>query len=213
LHVTAGPLAGQPLEVERELVLGREGVDLVIDDPEISRRHAALRRRDDDIEIEDLGSLNGTYLNGSKLQAPALLSPGDVIRFGKTSIAVEAEAAEATSRPGGAEATALAPSAAVTRAPEPLPAPPAPPVPEPPAVPAAAAPPPPPLVSAPAPPPAPPPAAAAQAPSTPFAGPAGAAAPDVRRGRAASRRLAPTLFSFAAVAATAAALLLYFGMR
>jgi pSer/pThr/pTyr-binding forkhead associated (FHA) protein len=211
LTITEGPLAGEPLEVEGEVVLGREGVDLVIDDPEISRRHVAFRRRENEIEIEDLGSLNGTYVNGSKLEAAVLLAPGDVIKLGKTSIAVAAET-QATQL--GAQPTSLSPSAGVTRAASPTPpapvAPP-PPAPEPPV----AAPPPPPPPAATAPPPAPAPAAppvVALTPSSPFG--AEGSLPSVRQqGRAASRKLGPTLFSFAAILATSAALLVYFAIE
>jgi pSer/pThr/pTyr-binding forkhead associated (FHA) protein len=232
LTITEGPLAGEPLEVEGEVVVGREGVDIVIDDPEISRRHAAFRRRENDIELEDLGSLNGTYVNGSKLQAAVRLSPGDVIRLGKTSISVAADPETARQ---GAQPTSLSPSADVTRAASPAPpepAAPAPPAPEPPVAapprpppepPVAAPPPPPPEPpAAPPPPPAPPaapapvpaaPPVAAQAPGSPFGAGGGAVATGAPRGRAASRRLAPTLFSFAAILATAAALLVYFAME
>jgi pSer/pThr/pTyr-binding forkhead associated (FHA) protein len=231
LTITEGPLAGEPLEVEGEVVVGREGVDIVIDDPEISRRHAAFRRRENDIELEDLGSLNGTYVNGSKLQAAVRLSPGDVIRLGKTSISVAADPETARQ---GAQPTSLSPSADVTRAASPAPpepAAPAPPAPEPPVAPpppapeppvAAPPPPPPEPPAAPPPPPAPPaapapvpaaPPVAAQAPGSAFGAGGGAVATGAPRGRAASRRLAPTLFSFAAILATAAALLVYFAME
>ena len=43
LHCTAGPLAGRQVEVASALVLGREAADLVIDDPQVSRRHAGVR--------------------------------------------------------------------------------------------------------------------------------------------------------------------------
>jgi pSer/pThr/pTyr-binding forkhead associated (FHA) protein len=201
LTITEGPLAGEPLEVEGEVVVGREGVDLVIDDPEISRRHVAFRRRENEIEVEDLGSLNGTFVNGSKLEAPVRLSAGDVIRLGKTSIAVAAEVqGTQVSQP-----TSLAPTADVTRAATPAPAPPPPVAPQPPA--------PEPPLAAPASSPAPAPAVAVvEAPSSPFGAHSGAPAAR-QRGRAASRKLGPTLISFAAILATAAVLLVYFAME
>jgi pSer/pThr/pTyr-binding forkhead associated (FHA) protein len=77
----AGPLAGRRVEVHAEVVVGRdEGVGLVVDDPEISRRHATLRPSGDAVEIEDLGSLNGTYVNGGRIATRVLLTPGDVVR-------------------------------------------------------------------------------------------------------------------------------------
>lgn len=83
-----GPLAGERFEVEGELVLGRTNADITIEDPLISRRHAVVRAVDSTLEIEDLGSLNGTVVNSEKLEAPRRLVPGDVIMVGATTIEV-----------------------------------------------------------------------------------------------------------------------------
>ncbi len=61
--IKAGPASGQELHVEAELVLGREDADLTIDDIQLSRRHARIRPVGGALEIEDLGSLNGTWVN------------------------------------------------------------------------------------------------------------------------------------------------------
>ncbi len=53
-----------------------------ITDPSVSREHAEFRVADDKIHVEDLGSHNGTWVNGTRLTAPAELRPGDRIRFG-----------------------------------------------------------------------------------------------------------------------------------
>jgi hypothetical protein len=67
------------------LVVGRgESSDLVLTDPSVSRRHAMIRRRDGKYAVEDLGSLNGTYLNGKRVTAPSTLRDGDNLRFGGT---------------------------------------------------------------------------------------------------------------------------------
>ncbi len=91
-----GPLAGRRVEVTAVLVLGREAADLVIDDPEVSRRHAGLRPAGDGLEIEDLGSLNGTWVNGTRIQGAVRLSPGDRVRLGDTSFEVQREQARQT---------------------------------------------------------------------------------------------------------------------
>ncbi|HEX9417192.1 MAG TPA: adenylate/guanylate cyclase domain-containing protein [Gaiellaceae bacterium] len=88
LRMRDGPLAGERFEVEGELVLGRTNADITIEDPLISRRHAVVRAVDSTLEIEDLGSLNGTVVNSEKLEAPRRLVPGDVIMVGATTIEV-----------------------------------------------------------------------------------------------------------------------------
>src|SRR6266540_1745217 len=88
LRMRYGPLAGERFEIAGELVLGRTNADITIEDPLISRRHAVVRPVDSVLEIEDLGSLNGTVVNSEKLEAPRRLQPGDVIMVGATTIEV-----------------------------------------------------------------------------------------------------------------------------
>src|SRR5262249_10372320 len=89
LRMRDGPLAGERFEVAGEMVLGRTNADITIEDPLISRRHAVVRAADSTLEIEDLGSLNGTVVNSEKLEGPRRLEPGDVIMVGATTIEVE----------------------------------------------------------------------------------------------------------------------------
>lgn len=89
LSISKGPLAGKQVAVEGRLVLGREG-DLVISDPEISRRHAVVRVVDGSLVLDDLQSLNGTWVNGKRIELPTLLAPGDVIALGTSAIEVTA---------------------------------------------------------------------------------------------------------------------------
>jgi class 3 adenylate cyclase len=154
LLVKQGPLAGQRVAVETQLVLGRLNADVTIDDPLISRRHALIRPVDGTIEIEDLGSLNGTWVNGERISGSRRLGPGDVVMVGSTSMEIELPAFDnqtVLARP--------APPTAPT-APPPEPQPPAQEAPSIP-IPDAAPPPPPPPA------PAPPPPAPAQAEAPP----------------------------------------------
>ena len=84
LRAREGPLAGQRLTVESALTLGRGAADVVIDDPEISRRHALVRAGDGYLEIEDLDSLNGTWVNGSRIHTGHyhVLKNGDILQIG-----------------------------------------------------------------------------------------------------------------------------------
>ena len=92
LLVTEGPLAGRRLQVDSVLVLGRGNADLVIEDGLISRRHALIRAVEDAFELEDLDSLNGTFVNGSRIAGSVRLEPGDTVRLGATVIEVERRA-------------------------------------------------------------------------------------------------------------------------
>jgi pSer/pThr/pTyr-binding forkhead associated (FHA) protein len=53
------------------------------EDPKVSRRHARIVRMGDECAIEDNGSINGTFLNGERLNVVSLLTPGDKIRIGQ----------------------------------------------------------------------------------------------------------------------------------
>jgi EmrB/QacA subfamily drug resistance transporter len=90
LVVADGPLAGATFGVEGRVVIGREGADLAIDDPEISRRHAVVRVVEGSLVVEDLNSLNGTWVNGRRIALPTLVEPGDRLTLGTTSIEVRA---------------------------------------------------------------------------------------------------------------------------
>src|SRR5947209_6757492 len=94
LRITTGPAQGQSIECTRELVVGREGVDFVVDDGEMSRRHAILRPGAGGIEIEDLGSLNGTYVNGQRISGVATLTSSAQLKMGTTEFAFEVSQAD-----------------------------------------------------------------------------------------------------------------------
>jgi len=89
LTITKGPLAGKQVNVDGRLVIGREG-DLVISHPEISRRQCAILVVDGSLVIDDLQSLNGTWVNGKRIELPTLLAPGDAMSLGTSTIEVSA---------------------------------------------------------------------------------------------------------------------------
>ncbi|MFL5866559.1 MAG: FHA domain-containing protein, partial [Thermoleophilaceae bacterium] len=162
LRVVAGNAAGKEIELDSEFLIGRaadkeEGK--LGDDPEISRSHARISRRaGDQLAIEDLGSTNGTFVNGKKVEGAQVLSAGDTIKVGTTTLQVlspEGEAPQATAF----SASPPPPSQATKATGTPTPPPPPPP---------AAAPPPP---AAPPPTGAPPPAARPPVGAPPPAGP------------------------------------------
>jgi pSer/pThr/pTyr-binding forkhead associated (FHA) protein len=83
LVVRRGPASQQTyLLSDQTLILGREAInDIALNDPEISRRHASITYRDGRYVIEDLGSTNGTFVNGRRITAPTMLSNGDVLEL------------------------------------------------------------------------------------------------------------------------------------
>ena len=88
--VRDGPLAGKRFLVDGELLLGRENADVLLEDPEASRRHALLRNVGGELEVSDLRSANGTYVDGVRIGAPTRARHGAVIRVGNTSLDVDA---------------------------------------------------------------------------------------------------------------------------
>src|SRR4051795_4871956 len=88
LEVTSGPAAGQSLELGDEVVIGREDAGLVIDDPEISRRHARVCPVDGGVLVEDLGSTNGTFVNGERANGPVTLHATGTVHLGTTDLEI-----------------------------------------------------------------------------------------------------------------------------
>jgi|GEM_PF-5612915 len=171
LLVTDGAAQGTRLDLTGATVtIGREeGTDLVLDDSQASRRHAEVAKGGAGWVVRDLGSTNGTFVNGARVGGDRALRPGDEITIGRSRIALRSTAAHTEiGSPEGLGFTDVAPAppapaAPAAAAPAPV---------------AQAAPPPPPRPAAPPPPPPPP------APATP-----GLAAPHEEHGYPAARPL------------------------
>jgi predicted component of type VI protein secretion system len=91
LEAVAGNAAGTTILVEDELVIGRHasGAGRLADDEEISRAHARVTLDASNFcAIEDLGSTNGTFVNGLRISSPLILSEGDTIELGGTTLVV-----------------------------------------------------------------------------------------------------------------------------
>ncbi len=84
LVMTRGPQQGQAFFLDKDtLKLGRDlDNDIVIVAPHVSRHHTRITRQGADMVVEDLGSRNGTLVNGVRLEAPRTLASGDVIGLG-----------------------------------------------------------------------------------------------------------------------------------
>ncbi|MCB8985605.1 MAG: FHA domain-containing protein [Ardenticatenaceae bacterium] len=87
LVVLRGPHSGQTYPLTQPAFsLGRDpAADIVFDDPEVSRLHARLVETEDGYRLEDLGSTNGTFVNGRNISAgPVLLEPAQEIQLGSS---------------------------------------------------------------------------------------------------------------------------------
>ena len=87
--IQSGFYEGLEICVDRDwLVIGRgRSADLILAEPTISRAHAAVGYAAEGFFVQDLGSTNGTMVNGAKVQRTALKT-GDVIQMGKLTLGV-----------------------------------------------------------------------------------------------------------------------------
>lgn len=121
LVVRTGPNPGMAFDLTKEVtLLGRDVTnDIALGDAEVSRQHARLTRTPGGVVVEDLGSTNGTFINGERLVAPRVLSAGDLLGFGETvTLGFESSAPEgAATVMGGAVRHGAAPSPAAFQQP------------------------------------------------------------------------------------------------
>jgi predicted component of type VI protein secretion system len=85
LVMNAGPTPGKEYPLEKnEVFIGRDLTnDIVINDAEVSRRHARLVAQAGGYILEDLGSTNGTFVNGQRLMGPYILRAGETVTLGE----------------------------------------------------------------------------------------------------------------------------------
>ncbi len=81
---------GQTYDLGEELTVGRAGgCQITLDDTYVSQLHARVFRRDGAVLVEDLGSTNGTYVNGRKTVGATPVRNGDNVRIGSTTFRYE----------------------------------------------------------------------------------------------------------------------------
>lgn len=89
LVLLSGPMAGQRIPLDGQVEIGREGAQVrLAHDNQASRRHAMVMAAGGTATLSDLGSTNGTFVNGQKV-ASAALKQGDVLKVGSTEMRVE----------------------------------------------------------------------------------------------------------------------------
>jgi predicted component of type VI protein secretion system len=130
LVMRTGPTPGKVIELTGDnLTLGREpSNEIPINDAEISRKHARLSVQGGNYVLEDLGSTNGTFVNGQRLMGPHVLKPGEIISFGEqisctyeAIVEADANATIISSKPSPPPPTAPAAQAKPAAAPPPPP--------------------------------------------------------------------------------------------
>ena len=121
-------LIGFCYTAETEITIGREVGNTIapLAVEGLSRRHAKIYVKDGKWILEDLGSMNGTFRQGQKIEGPVELNKHDMLQFGKFEVSVDdVDAAEVPAAPAAAPAPApvSAPAPAAAPAPTPTPAP------------------------------------------------------------------------------------------
>ena len=91
VRVTSGPAVGESVRLDRELIVGREEADLTIPDPKLSRHHVVIRPVSGGVLVEDLGSTNGTVVDGQRITAPLVLGRSGTVMVGDTTLEIELE--------------------------------------------------------------------------------------------------------------------------
>ena len=88
LLVLSGTEMGRAIEIDKALVtIGRSGCDVILDDPELSRRHARIRIRGSEGDLEDMGSTNGTFVGDDRIQKSVLIENRSKFRVGEVELA------------------------------------------------------------------------------------------------------------------------------
>lgn len=117
LVMRRGPSPNQVYELAKDNVtIGRDITnDIVINDPEVSRHHLRFTRGGGGFTLEDLGSTNGTFINGQRMTGTRVLRPGDMIGLGETvTLAYEPIAGPTVQGAAASDVAAPAPPAGPT---------------------------------------------------------------------------------------------------
>jgi pSer/pThr/pTyr-binding forkhead associated (FHA) protein len=118
------PGASRIVTIDRDTDVGRDADDgLLLDDPTVSRRHLRLGPTAMGLVVVDLGSANGTTIDGERLVEPRIVRPGNVVRLGETELVVfegrdqpaTGSTAAVTPPAGDADAAVERPSAGARR--------------------------------------------------------------------------------------------------
>jgi len=90
LAIVEGQEAGRQIPLSGTVLIGRDpSADVVVEDAEVSTRHASFAPSEGGAVVEDLGSTNGTFVNGSRVESVQALALGDTIEVGTAGLLVK----------------------------------------------------------------------------------------------------------------------------
>jgi len=84
LIIKNGNYRGRVFQLVEKTTVGRKEGNIIVRDPQMSRRHACITRDQDRFYIEDLNTINGTFLNGAAVSEKKYLEQDDVLLIGET---------------------------------------------------------------------------------------------------------------------------------
>ncbi|WP_180059377.1 MULTISPECIES: FHA domain-containing protein [unclassified Acinetobacter] len=93
IQAISGDLTGQEISIERDMLVGRhQQADIVLQESDVSRKHAAFVLKDQALWLQDLNSSNGTFINDVRLTGESLLKEGDIVQFASVKFSLLAPA-------------------------------------------------------------------------------------------------------------------------
>lgn len=101
LWVKEGPRRGKFHPIKHGTVIGRKDGNLILDDPKVSGMHAKFTIEDDDFVIWDLGSANGTLVNGKRIRQATVLGENDLVQIGDSVFVLKLLDAKPKRKSGG----------------------------------------------------------------------------------------------------------------
>ncbi|MDM1020521.1 FHA domain-containing protein [Acinetobacter sp. VNK23] len=100
LQAITGEFTGQEINVERDMLVGRhQDADILLQSADVSRRHAALLLKDQQLWVQDLNSSNGTFINDLRIEQETELHDGDMLQFASFVFSVLAPASQNSELP------------------------------------------------------------------------------------------------------------------
>jgi hypothetical protein len=112
LVVLTQSMAGRSCDLASErTTIGRvEENNFQISEPSVSSRHCEILLRGNDVVVKDLGSTNGTFINGERITEEGVLKPGQTLRLGNVELKLDAPGAPGAPAPASSSAPAPAPA-------------------------------------------------------------------------------------------------------